>query len=64
MSKKVYLGMIGDIIHPGLINIIHEGTKYGDLMIGLFTDTSPTISSTGTTGKPTVSRNSGWKFLR
>ena len=38
MSKKVYLGMIGDIIHPGLINIIHEGAKYGDLMIGLFTD--------------------------
>ena len=30
--------MIGDIIHPGLINIIHEGAKYGDLMIGLFTD--------------------------
>lgn len=38
MSKTVYLGMIGDIMHPGLTNIIREGAKYGDLMIGLFTD--------------------------
>ena len=38
MAKKVYLGMIGDIMHPGLINIISEGAKYGDVMIGLFTD--------------------------
>jgi len=38
MSKKVYLGMIADIMHPGLINIINEGAKYGDVMIGLFTD--------------------------
>ena len=38
MAKTVYLGMIGDIMHPGLINIIKEGAKYGDVMIGLFTD--------------------------
>src|SRR5574344_231000 len=38
MNKTVYLGMIGDIMHPGLINIINEGAKYGDLTIGLFTD--------------------------
>ena len=30
--------MIADIMHPGLINIINEGAKYGNLMIGLFTD--------------------------
>lgn len=30
--------MIGDIMHPGLINIINEGAKHGDVMIGLFTD--------------------------
>ena len=30
--------MIGDIMHPGLINIINEGAKYGDVMVGLFTD--------------------------
>ena len=38
MAKKVYLGMIGDIMHPGYINIINEGTKYGEVIIGLFTD--------------------------
>lgn len=36
--KKVYLGMIGDIMHPGLINIISKGAAYGEVMIGLFTD--------------------------
>lgn len=38
MAKKVYLGMIADIMHPGLINIINEGAKYGDVIIGLFAD--------------------------
>lgn len=38
MAKKVYLGMIADIMHPGLTNIINQGAKYGDVVIGLFTD--------------------------
>ncbi len=38
MVKKVYLGMIADIMHPGLINIINEGAKYGNVIIGLYTD--------------------------
>lgn len=38
MAKTVYLGMIADIMHPGLINIIQKGAKHGELMIGLFTD--------------------------
>lgn len=38
MKSKVYLGMIADIMHPGLITIINEGAKYGDVIIGLFTD--------------------------
>lgn len=38
MAKTVYLGMIADIMHPGLINIINEGAKYGDVIIGLYTD--------------------------
>ena len=38
MSKTVYLGMVGDILHPGLINIISEGAKLGELTIGLYTD--------------------------
>ena len=37
-NKKVYLGMVADIMHPGLINIINEGSKYVDVIVGLFTD--------------------------
>lgn len=40
MSSSVYLGITGDIIHPGIINIINEGAKYGDLIIGLLTDSA------------------------
>lgn len=36
--KTVYLGMIADIMHPGLINIINQATQYGEVIIGLFTD--------------------------
>lgn len=40
MSKTVYLGMTGDIIHPGIINIINEGAKHGELIVGLLTDSA------------------------
>lgn len=40
MSKTVYLGMTGDIIHPGIINIINEGAKHGKLIVGLLTDSA------------------------
>lgn len=30
--------MVADIMHPGLINIINEGAKYGDVIVGLYTD--------------------------
>lgn len=36
--KKVYIAMSADIIHNGHINIINEGKKYGDVIIGLLTD--------------------------
>ncbi|ADY12110.1 phosphoenolpyruvate mutase [Sphaerochaeta globosa] len=36
----VYVGITGDIIHPGIINIITEGAKYGDLIVGLLTDSA------------------------
>lgn len=36
--KQVYLGMIADIMHPGLTRIIAEGARHGELTIGLFTD--------------------------
>ena len=37
-NKKVYLGMVADIMHPGLTRIINEGARYGDVIIGLFID--------------------------
>ena len=38
MSKVVYIGMTADILHHGHINIIENGRKYGDVIIGLLTD--------------------------
>ncbi|HRY73756.1 MAG TPA: phosphoenolpyruvate mutase [Spirochaetia bacterium] len=34
----IYLGMIGDIIHPGIVNIVNEASKRGEVLVGLFTD--------------------------
>ncbi len=36
--KTVYVGMTGDIIHPGIINIISKAAEYGELTVGLLTD--------------------------
>jgi len=36
----VYLGMRGDIVHPGIINIINEGAKHGEVLVGLLTDSA------------------------
>ena len=38
MSKKVYIGMSADLIHPGHINIIKKAAKLGDLTVGVLTD--------------------------
>ncbi len=38
MKKKVYIAMSADIIHPGHLNIIRTGAKYGEVIIGLLTD--------------------------
>lgn len=38
MSKKVYVGMSADLIHPGHLNIIKEAAKLGEVTIGLLTD--------------------------
>jgi phosphoenolpyruvate phosphomutase len=40
MRPVIYLGMRGDIIHPGIINIISEGAKHGDVLVGLLTDSA------------------------
>lgn len=38
--KTIYLGMRGDIIHPGIINIIKEASKHGEVLVGLLTDSA------------------------
>jgi phosphoenolpyruvate phosphomutase len=38
--KTIYLGLRGDIIHPGIINIIREAEKRGSVLIGLLTDSA------------------------
>ncbi|MBO7380004.1 MAG: phosphoenolpyruvate mutase [Bacteroidales bacterium] len=37
-EKVVYVGMSADIIHPGHLNIIHEATKLGRVVVGVLTD--------------------------
>ena len=36
--EKVYIAMAADVIHQAHINIINEGHKYGDVIIGVITD--------------------------
>ena len=36
--KIVYVGMVGDFLHHGHINIIEEARKLGEVTIGLLTD--------------------------
>jgi phosphoenolpyruvate phosphomutase / 2-hydroxyethylphosphonate cytidylyltransferase len=38
MSKKVYVGMSADLVHPGHINILREAGKLGEVIVGLLTD--------------------------
>lgn len=38
MEKKVYVGMSADIIHTGHLNIIHEASKLGRVIVGVLTD--------------------------
>jgi phosphoenolpyruvate phosphomutase len=40
MAKTIYLGMSGDIIHPGVINIIREAAGRGEVLVGLLTDSA------------------------
>lgn len=36
--KTVYLGLTGDVIHPGIINIVNEAAKLGAVIAGVLTD--------------------------
>jgi phosphoenolpyruvate phosphomutase len=49
--KKVYVGMVAEILHSGHINLLSEASKLGQVTVGLLTDSavseykeSPTIS--------------------
>ena len=37
-DKLVYVGMVGDFLHHGHINIIEEARKFGNVIVGLLTD--------------------------
>ena len=37
-SKLTYVTMVGDVVHPGNLNIIAEACKLGEVMVGLLTD--------------------------
>ncbi len=37
-EKLVYVGMVGDFLHHGHINIIEEAQKLGNVVVGLLTD--------------------------
>ena len=37
-KKTAYVGMAGDILHEGHINILKIASKYGDVIVGLLTD--------------------------
>jgi phosphoenolpyruvate mutase len=37
-KKTVYIAMSADLVHPGHLNIIHEGLKHGEVVVGLLTD--------------------------
>ena len=37
-KKSVYVGVTGDFVHHGLINIIQQAAQYGDVIVGCLTD--------------------------
>jgi len=38
MLKQVYISISADLIHHGIINILKEAAKYGEVTVGLLTD--------------------------
>ena len=39
-NKTIYVPMGADIIHSGHLNIINKAKKYGNITVGLFTDSA------------------------
>ena len=63
MAKKVYVGMSADMIHPGHLNIINEGKKLGDVIVGLLTDSAIASSTFSIVGLSPVSLNSKYVLI-
>ena len=40
MADLVYVAMVGDVIHPGNLNIINKAQEYGEVMVGLMSDSA------------------------
>lgn len=38
--KTVYVGMSADLIHPGHINLLEKASEYGNVVVGLLTDSA------------------------
>jgi phosphoenolpyruvate phosphomutase len=38
--KTVYVGMTADVIHPGIVNIVHQASLLGEVLVGLLTDSA------------------------
>src|SRR5687768_15350742 len=38
MTKKIYVAMAADLVHPGHINVIAEAARLGEVTVGLLTD--------------------------
>ena len=45
-KKVVYVGMVGDFLHHGHVNIIEEAKKFGNVVVGLLTDEAVAVSYT------------------
>ena len=41
-SKSVYIGITGDFIHHGIINVIQRASEYGKVTVGCLTDAAIT----------------------
>ena len=39
-KKKVYVGLAADILHEGHINILKVASKFGEVTVGLLTDSA------------------------
>jgi len=39
-AKVVYVGMSADLVHPGHLNVLRKAAEYGEVVVGLLTDSA------------------------